>query len=150
LVRQLHGLDIWDSAYAARYAHLAHHFPNTTRDVPKPEYQQATMASTSFLHQVAPPLPTPTYSYQTMTMQPPPLTPYTYQAPPLHPPQAKESFFLCHPSSHSQSIQRRHARDDHTNTYTHSIPFHTASVAHKSALRAQQQGSHLQMAKLLI
>src|SRR6266851_8964870 len=39
LVGYLHGLDIRDSAYVAGYAHLAHHFPNTARDVPKPKYR---------------------------------------------------------------------------------------------------------------
>jgi hypothetical protein len=87
LVGQLHGLDIWDSAYAAGYARLTHHFPNTARDVLKPEYWQATMATTSFLHQVVPLLPTLMYSYQTMTAPPLPPTPYAYQAtlPPLLP-----------------------------------------------------------------
>jgi hypothetical protein len=85
LVGQLHGLDIQDSAYVAGYAHLAHHFPNAARDMPKPEYWQATMATTTFLHQVMPPPPTPMYSYQTVTAPPLPPTPYTYQAtlPPL-------------------------------------------------------------------
>jgi hypothetical protein len=82
LVGQLHRLDIRDSTYVAGYARLAHHFPNAARDMPKPEYQQATMATTSFLHQVVPLPPTPMYSYQTATTPPPPPTPYTYQAAP--------------------------------------------------------------------
>jgi hypothetical protein len=38
LIGQLHGLDIWDSAYTAGYARLAHHFSNAAKVVPKPEY----------------------------------------------------------------------------------------------------------------
>jgi hypothetical protein len=76
LVTQLHGLRMWDSSYAAVYAQLAHRFPNTTRDIPKPEYQRNSSTSTSFLHQAA-----PTYLYQTTAAPPPPpLTAYTYPA----------------------------------------------------------------------
>jgi len=91
LIGKLHGLDTWDSNYAAGYARLAHHFPNTTRDVPKPEYQQATETTSTYLHQVTPPLPAPTYSYQAMPTPALPPAPYRYQAvppPPLLPAQS--------------------------------------------------------------
>jgi len=39
LIGWLHGLDTQDSAYTAGYAHLAHHFPNAAKVMPKPKYQ---------------------------------------------------------------------------------------------------------------
>jgi len=50
LIGQLHGLDIWDSNYAVGYACLAHHFPNAARDMPKPEYRQATATTSTYLY----------------------------------------------------------------------------------------------------
>jgi hypothetical protein len=85
LVTQLHGLRTWDSGYAAVYTRLAHHFPNATRDIPKPEYQWNSTPSTSFFQQTA-----PAYLYQTVTVPPPPPVPptsYNYPAMPQPQPQ---------------------------------------------------------------
>jgi hypothetical protein len=84
LIGQLHGLDTRDSAYAAGYARLAHHFPNAAKVVPKPKYWQA--APSTFLHQIVPPAPA---YYQAAPAPAPAPAPYVYQAAPPPPPPAR-------------------------------------------------------------
>ena len=98
LIGQLHGLDTWDSAYAAGYARLTHHFPNAAKVMPKPEYRQATPST--YLHQVALP-PAPTY-YQAAPTPVPPPAPYAYQPAPPPPPPAR-SWAMPTPTSASAS-----------------------------------------------
>jgi hypothetical protein len=59
LVKQMHGLSVWDSDYASLYARCVHRFPNAARDFPKPSFRSAPSLATSYNLQTAPP-PTPT------------------------------------------------------------------------------------------